>query len=40
MLVFKIQGASLVVQWLRLHAPKAGARVPLLVKELDPTSCK
>ena len=24
MLVFKIWGASLVVQWLRLHGPKAG----------------
>ena len=24
MLVFKMWGASLVVQWLRLHAPKAG----------------
>ena len=30
---------SLVVQWLRLHAPKAGAWVQFLVKELDPSGC-
>ena len=29
-----IQGTSLVVQWLRLLTPKAGAWVPSLVKEL------
>ena len=29
--------ASLVVQWLRLLAPKAGARVRSLIRELDPT---
>ena len=27
---------SLVVQWLRLQAPKAGALVQSLVRELDP----
>ena len=32
-------GTSLVVQWLRLHAPKAGAWVPFLVGALDPTCC-
>ena len=32
-------GTSLVVQWLRLHAPNAGAWVPSLVGELDPTCC-
>ena len=30
-------GTSLVAQWLRLHAPNAGARVWLLVRELYPT---
>ena len=30
---------SLVVQWLRLHAPDAGAQVWSLVRELAPTSC-
>ena len=30
-------GTSLVVQWLRLQAPSAGAWVPSLVRELDPT---
>ena len=30
-------GTSLVVQWLRLRAPNAGARVRSLVWELDPT---
>ena len=30
-------GTSLVAQWLRLHAPDAGAWVPSLVRELDPT---
>ena len=30
-------GTSLVVQWLTLHAPNAGAWVPSLVTELDPT---
>ena len=29
-------GTSLVVQWLRLHAPNAGGLVPSLVRELDP----
>ena len=28
---------SLVVPWLRLRAPSAGAQVPSLVRELDPT---
>ena len=32
-------GCFLVVQWLRLHAPKAGAQSPSLVRELDPTCC-
>ena len=31
-----ILGTSLVVQWLRLHAPNAGAQVRFLVRELDP----
>ena len=32
-------GTSLVVQWLRLHAPNArGAQVQSLVRELDPMS--
>ena len=30
-------GTSLVVQWLRLHAPNAGSRGRFLVRELDPT---
>ena len=30
---------SLVVQWLRFHAPKQGAWVRSLVGELDPTCC-
>ena len=29
----------LVVQWLRLHTPSAGAWVQSLVEELDPTGC-
>ena len=29
-------GTSLVVQWLRFQAPKAGGQVPFLVRELDP----
>ena len=29
-------GTSLVLQWLRLQAPNPGARVPTLVRELDP----
>ena len=32
-------GTSLVVQWLRLHAPKKGAQVQSLVRELNPTCC-
>ena len=32
------RGASLVVQWLRLHTPNAGALSLILVRELDPTS--
>ena len=32
-------GTSLVVQWLRLHAPNAGALVRSLVGELDPACC-
>ena len=31
-----ILGTSLVVQWLRLRAPNAGAQVRFLVRELDP----
>ena len=30
-------GTSLVVQWLRLHVPNAGAQVRSLVRELDHT---
>ena len=30
-------GTSLMVQWLRLHVPNAGAWVRSLVRELDPT---
>ena len=33
----KTVGTSLVVQWLRLHAPNAGVPVGSLVRELDPT---
>ena len=29
--------ASLVIQWLRLHAPNAGGKVQSLVRELDST---
>ena len=29
---------SLLVHWLRLHAPSAGAQVPSLVRELEPAS--
>ena len=29
-------GTSLVVQWLRLHIPNAGAWIQFLVRELDP----
>ena len=32
-------GISLVVEWLRLHAPTAGGQVRPLVRELDPTCC-
>ena len=32
-------GSSLVVQWLRLSAPKQGAQVHSLARELDPTCC-
>ena len=31
-------GASLVVHWLRLHAPNARDQVQCLVRELDPAS--
>ena len=31
--------SSLVVRWLRLCAPNAGAQVLSLLKELDPTYC-
>ena len=31
-----VSGTSLVVQWLRLHGPNAGAWVRSLVRELDP----
>ena len=30
-------GTPLVAQWLRFCAPNAGAQVPFLVRELDPT---
>ena len=30
-------GTSLVVQWVRLHAPNAGGPGSTLVRELDPT---
>ena len=30
-------GISLLVQWLELQAPSAGAWVPFLVRELDAT---
>ena len=33
------RGTSLVIQWLRLHAPSARAQVPSLVRELDLTCC-
>ena len=33
-------GTSLVVQWLALCTPNAGAQVPSLVRELDPTCHK
>ena len=33
----KRQETSLVVQWLRLYTPNAGAQVGSLVMELDPT---
>ena len=33
------QGTSLVVQWLKLCTPIAGAQVQSLVRELHPTSC-
>ena len=29
----------MVVQWLRLHTPDAGAQVQSRVRELDPTCC-
>ena len=32
-------GSSLLVQWLRLHAPNEGGWVWSLVRELDPTYC-
>ena len=35
-LKIKSMRSSLVVQWLRLHTPKAGARVQSLIRELDP----
>ena len=35
----KIYWASLVAQWLRIHLPMQGTRVPALVRE-DPTCCK
>ena len=34
MLIKKMMGASLVVQWLRIHLPKQGMRVQSLVGEL------
>ena len=33
------QGTSLVVQWLRLLIPNAGAWFRFLVRELDPACC-
>jgi len=33
----KSAGPSLVVQWLRLHAPSAGHQGPIPLRELDPT---
>ena len=33
----QVSGTPLVVWWLRLQAPKAGARVRSLVRELEPT---
>ena len=39
MLNFTNLGTSLVVQWLRLHAPMQGSWVQPLVEELDPTCC-
>ena len=33
-LIKKMMGASLVVQWLRIHLPKQGMRVQSLVGEL------
>ena len=35
----EVTGTSLVVQWLRLHAPNAGAGVQSLARALDPTCC-
>ena len=35
----KVKGLNLMVQWLRLYAPRAGAWVRSLVRELDPTCC-
>ena len=32
-------GTSLVVQWRRLQAPRQGAWVPSLVRELNPSCC-
>ena len=33
-------GTSLVLQWLRVCTPNAGARIPSLIRKLDPTSSK
>ena len=33
----RLTGTSLVVQWLGLRVPNAGARFPCPVRELDPT---
>ena len=33
-------GTSLVVQWLRLHTPSAGAQVQSLVREIPQASTK
>ena len=35
----EVTGTSLVVQWLRLHAPNAGAGVQSMARALDPTCC-
>ena len=36
LLIKATKGTSLVVQWLWLHTPNAGVRVPSLIGELKP----